>query len=126
MAAKPKSRARTQPIPPKFEAGYLSRLDKRTTVANELRERYEELTNDLGGAEHLSYQQRSLVERALWLEHWLHLQERELCAGRTDGFEAGRWVQSLNALVGLFRAVGLERQSRNVTDLQTYIAGKAS
>ncbi|MFY0691507.1 MAG: hypothetical protein JXR14_06225 [Paracoccaceae bacterium] len=80
----------SQPFPKRFKAGYLDRLDGRTSTAMELKERWQEFTDDLGGVDGLSYQQRSLVERALWLEHWLHTQERELCAGRLRYEPAGK------------------------------------
>jgi hypothetical protein len=57
-------------VPEKFEQGFLETLDGRTEIAQAMRERFRAITNDLGGADRLSYVQRSLVERALWLEYW--------------------------------------------------------
>jgi hypothetical protein len=107
-------------IPDRYAPGYLDKLDGRTAIAADMRARWHDLTNDLGGADHLSYAQRSLVERALWLEHWIAGQERELAEGRDA--DTGRLTQATNALLGLFRTLGLERRSRDVTpDLATYI-----
>lgn len=101
------------PVPGQFVNGWLDALDGRLTLARELRERYQVLTDDLGGADHLSYAQRSLCERALWLEFWLARQEQELAAGKD--FDAGKWTQACNALSGLFAKLGLERRARDVT-----------
>lgn len=112
-------------IPDKFAAGYLDRLDGRTAIAVDMRHRWQALTNDLGGEANLSYAQRSLVERALWLEHWLHIQEQALADGDHANFDAGRWTQACNALQGILVKLGLERKARDVTDLATYLRGKA-
>jgi len=111
-------------IPDTFTAGYLGQLDGRKAIAVEMRARWDALTADLGGVERLSYSQRSLVERALWLEHWVAMQERILANG--GDADTGRMTQATNSLLGLYRTLGLERRSRDVTpDLATYIGGKA-
>ncbi|SNT38116.1 hypothetical protein [Tropicimonas sediminicola] len=111
-------------MPDKFEAGYLNRLDGRTAIANDMRGRWQEITEDLGGAASLSYAQRSLVERALWLEHWLQVQERALAEGRVEDFDSGRWTQGCNSLVGILSRLGLERSPRDVS-LANYLEGKS-
>lgn len=113
-------------IPAKFAAGYLDRLDGRTAIAVEMRHRWQQVTADLGGEASLSYAQRSLIERALWLEHWLAIQEQSLADGDHASFDAGRWTQASNALLGLWRTLGLERKARDVTDLRSYIGGRAA
>jgi hypothetical protein len=112
-------------IPDRFAAGYLERLDGRTAIAVEMRARWQSMTDDLGGVDRLSYSQRSLVERALWIEHWIAQQERELAKGRIEAFDAGRWTQATNSLLGLYRTLGIERRAKDVTDLASYIASKA-
>jgi hypothetical protein len=76
-----------QTILAQFHNGWLDALDFRTAMTKEMRDRFVALTNDLGGADRLSYAQRSLCERALWLEYWLASQERSLAAG--SEFDAG-------------------------------------
>ena len=98
-------------------------MDGRLSLARDMRERFATVCNDLGGADRLSYMQRSLVERALWLEYWLSQQERELASGA--GFDVGKWVQAANSLQGIYSKLGLQRQARDVPDLQTYLAAKA-
>ena len=112
-------------IPPKFAPGYLDRLDGRTAIAVDMRHRWQQITDDLGGEATLSYSQRSLVERALWLEHWLAVQERALADGDYGAFDAGRWTQACNALQGILKTLGIERKAKDVTSLSDYIAGKA-
>lgn len=106
-------------LPKKFRPGCLAELDGRLLVAKELRRRYDELVTDLGGLDSLSYAQRSLAEHAIWLGHWLMTQERRLAEG--SSFDAGSWVQSCNALSGLYKTLGLRRVPRDVQDLQTYL-----
>lgn len=113
-------------IPEKFAGGYIDRLDGRTAIAVDMRARWQQITDDLGGADRLSYAQRSLVERALWIEHWIAQQERELAEGRAGGFDAGRWTQATNSLLGLYRTLGIQRRAKEVTSLADYIAGRAA
>lgn len=107
--------------PPKqFAPGWLDQLDGRTGVAQTMRERYAAMTSDLGGVESLSYAQRSLVERALWLEYWLQTQEVELAQG--NAFDVGKWTQAANALQGILSKLGLTRQAKDVPSLGEYLA----
>lgn len=111
-------------IPGEFSQGWLAKLDGRTIIAQEMQARFAEVCKDLGGIEALSYMQRSLVERALWLEFWLGQQERDLASGSAD-FDVGRWVQAANGLQGIYGKLGLQRRARDVTDLAAYMKGKA-
>ena len=113
-------------IPDKFSPGYLAALDGRTAIAQDMRARWAAMTADLGGEATLSYAQRSLVERALWLEHWLAVQEQALAAGQYEAFDAGKWTQACNALQGILVKLGLERKQKDVTSLADYIKGKAA
>jgi len=112
-------------VPERFRQGWLHSLDGRLSLARELRQRYQELTDDLGGADQLSYQRRTLAERAVWLEYHLSRQEQALAEGGED-FNAGQWVQSCNALVGLLKTLGLDRAARDVPSLAEYLAQRAS
>ena len=103
----------------KFNTGWLSELDKRTALAQVMLERYRAFTDDLGGADSLTYAKRSLVERALHLEYWLALQERALIEGAE--FDVGKWVQATNSLQGILSKLGLERQAKDVTSLKDYL-----
>lgn len=104
--------SKEQTAPTSFAPGWIEALDGRTAIAQDVRKRYVALTNDLGGEESLSYQKRSLVERALWLE--VHLRGLERTLAETGELDSGRWVNAVNSLVGLYKSLGLDRQSRPV------------
>ncbi len=110
---------KAQNTPEKHSPGWIAGLDMRTAVGRDMRGRYQEVCADLGGEGVLSYAQRSLIERALWLEYWIAQQERALASGAE--VDMGKLTQAGNSLLGLFRTLGLERKPRDVTDLQTYI-----
>lgn len=107
--------------PEQYAPGYLEELDGRTAAARLMRQRFIAFTNDLGGADHLSYAQRSLVERGLWLEFWMAQQEE--CLARGDDFDVARWTQAANSLQGIYSKLGLERKARDVPDLQSILSG---
>ncbi|QTP55426.1 hypothetical protein HNO51_12485 [Billgrantia sulfidoxydans] len=113
-----------QAPPDTYSPGWLSTLDGRTGIAQTMRSRYAAMTSDLGGAESLSYAQRSLVERALWLEYWLQQQEVELAEGKE--FDVSRWIQAANGLQGILAKLGLERKARDVPSLADYLAARES
>lgn len=110
--------------PERFTTGWLSQLDGRTGIAQVMRERYRAFTDDLGGNDQLSYAQRSLVERGLWLEYWLASQEQALAAG--NDFDVGKWTQAANSLQGIYAKLGLQRQAKELPSLDAYLKGKAT
>lgn len=111
-------------IPEKYTPGYLDDLDGRLAVAQVMRERYRVFTDDLGGADRLSYAKRSLVERALWLEYWLSQQEQSLATG--SDFDVGKWVQAANSLQGILTKLGLDRQAKDIPNLSDFIKSRAA
>ncbi|WP_322407433.1 hypothetical protein U0358_06490 [Idiomarina sp. PL1-037] len=108
-------------VPDNYSPNWLQSIDQRTSVAQSLKRRYGELAADLGGESTLSYQQRALIDRALFLE--FHLQQEEVKLASGAEFDSGRWVQSCNALLGIFKTLGLQRQAREVT-LASYVKAK--
>ena len=111
--------------PSQFKNGWLDQLDKRTALGQVMQARYDELTTDLGGVNNLSYQQRSLIERSLWLEYWLSKQEQALAGGDLEDFNVGQWVQASNALQGLFSKLGLERKAKDPVSLKDLMQASA-
>jgi hypothetical protein len=101
-----------------YAPNWLSTLDNRTTIANDLRQRHKDLCDDLGGIDALSYQKRALIDRAIFLEFHLQDEERKLATGAD--FDSGRWVQAANSLSGIFSKLGLNRTRREVS-LNQYI-----
>ena len=114
--------SKTQPVGSQFTNGWLDGLDGRLGVARELRQRFQALTGDLGGSASLSYAERSLCERALWLEYWLAKQETELANG--GEFDVGKWVQAANSLQGIFAKLGLKRVAKDVPSLHEWVAAR--
>jgi len=114
--------AKLEAPPEKFQQGFLSELDGRTSIAQTMRERHRAFTDDLGGKDRLSYAQLSLVERALWLEYWLASQEQALATG-TD-FDVGKWTQAANSLQGIYAKLGLDRRAKEVPDLQSFLKSR--
>lgn len=102
-----------QSIPADFSGDWLEKLDGRTRLAQACRTRYAALTDDLGGHDRLSYQRRSLAKRAVWLEAVIETQEAALARG--DDVDQGRMTQALNSLLGVFKALGLDRKARDVS-----------
>lgn len=109
-------------IPDHFEPRFLDDLDGRSNVTRRLRHRVAQLHSDLGGEDRLSYAQRSLCLRAIWLESWLEAREVDAAEGRP--IDIGKQIQALNTLLGLWRTLGLERKARDVPDLQSYLRGR--
>lgn len=99
-------------LPVKFQAGFLSTLDGRTELARALRANRQAIVEDIGGEADLSHIKSALVERFVWLEGILQTIEHEMASGRIDKSEAlGRWIQGLNAMSGLAKALGVERKA---------------
>ena len=114
---------KTQPVSAQFANGWLDGLDGRLGIARELRQRFQALTDDLGGTSSLSYAERSLCERALWLEYWLSTQEKELADGGAL-FDVGKWTQAANSLQGIYSKLGLKRVAKNVPTLHEWMAAR--
>ena len=102
---------------------FLDALDGRYRIARALKSRLKELHADLGGPEHLSYAERSLCKRVLFLEASIEGVEARLAQG--EAVDIGPWVQSLNSMLGLYRVLGVERRSRDVSTLQEYLRDRA-
>jgi hypothetical protein len=107
-------------VPAEFTPQWLASLDARTSVAQAMRARYLEITNDLGGEDSLSYLQKSLIARYMWAEFWIQQQEQSMAAGQE--VDIGKYVQASNNLVGLSNRLGLERKAKNVPSLADFIA----
>ncbi|MDQ2069060.1 hypothetical protein [Natronospira bacteriovora] len=111
--------AKNRELPPRYRPDWIEKMDGRTTLARVVNERYETLANDLGGIEVLSYQKRSLCKRAIWMEAIIEQQEAALSRG--EEVDQGKLTQAVNTLIGLLKTLGLERQARDVPDLQQYL-----
>ena len=116
---------RRRDVPDAWHAGILSELDQRTGLARELHERLAALMDDLGGADSLSYQQRVLCERAIFLELWCQREEAKLVKDG-DVAAVAQWTQASNALAGLLAKLGLHRCSKDITPHPLQYASKVT
>jgi hypothetical protein len=110
-------------IPDKYSPDFADRLDGRTLIAKAIRERIEAIESDMGGADSLSHARRSLVRRVVWLEAIVEHSEQKLAAG--EGIDLGGHTQAINALIGLYRLLGLERRQRPARTLREVMRGDA-
>ena len=111
-------------IPQQYAADWLEKMDGRTAIARAVNERLHSLLADLGGADALSYQQRSLAKRAIWTEAVIEQSEAALARG--EDVDVGRITQANNSLIGLYRVLGIERKVKDVPDLATYLASRGA
>ena len=115
-------RGKTDTVPGQFSQDWIARLDGRTTLARAVRDRLHTLQTDLGGESALSYQERSLCRRAVWLECLIEQRESMLAKGHE--IDEGSHTQSINALMGVWKALGLQRRQRDVPTLSEYLANR--
>ncbi len=107
---------------PKWSRDFLSHIDGRSELGYALRKRREALENDISGGEPdlLTYGQKSLICRAIWLECRLGHDESKLITG--DPISAGSHATLLNALVACYRTLGIHRRVKRTPSLKDYIA----
>ena len=111
-------------ILPDWSDDFLSHIDARSRLGYVLKQRLAALEDyvSVGEPERLTYPQRSLIRRALWLEARLELDEARIAGG--DPISAGAHACLLNALTNLFRTLGIEPKIKQVKSLRDYIASQ--
>jgi hypothetical protein len=99
-----------------FEPRFWAQLDGRTGTAQAIRERYDALRADAG----VECEQRDLLaQRAVFLSLVLETQE---CVAVANGtFDLGAYVQAVNGLTGMLKALGLDKRAKDTDVLRTYI-----
>lgn len=111
---------RVRMLPHKYRRDWLHALDRRSAIFHAISARLADLTQDLGGADALSYQQRSLCKRAIWIESRLMAIEEEMIVDGND--EAmGTYGYLTNILMGIYKTLGIHRQARSIGKLRDYI-----
>lgn len=110
---------KSKTVPEQFTPQWMQSLDGRTAIAQEMRRRFDEVAADLGGADQLSYLERSLVSRYLWAEFWIQQQELAIAVGQE--VDIGRYTQAVNSATGLANKLGLKRVAKDVPDIATYL-----
>lgn len=120
MAKTREQRKKELAIPKSFVPRFWDEVDGRYSIAKEIRRRYETLRDDTGAE---SYQKDMLCQRAVFIGVQLETMECE--AAETGKFDPGVYTQMTNSLLGLLKALGLERAIKDSGDLRTYIAERA-
>lgn len=116
MATRKEQRAKRIAIPTTFQPRFWEEVDGRYAIAKEIRRRYETLRNDVGSD---SYQKELLCQRAVFVGVQLETMECE--ATESGKFDPGVYTQMTNTLLGLLKALGLDRHVKDVTSLKSYI-----
>lgn len=107
-----------QLLPDSYSPDWIEKLDGRTAIAQAVRARLQALATDAGGE--LSYQRYSLCKRAVWMEALV--EQREAAIARGEVVDEGKLTQAVNTLMGLLKALGLERQVKPANTLQGALA----
>jgi hypothetical protein len=120
MTARPK----LTDLPAEYVPGFLRELDRRTDLFQRLNAAYVRIVDDAGGEEAMSRVKLSLIERFVFLNEMLERWELEIVTNRNDAAAAlSRWVQAVNSLQGLARAIGIQVEGRRKPTLKAYLSG---
>jgi hypothetical protein len=112
----PKTKKKKPKLPIVFEPHLLQDADNRFGIIKEIKRRYRVLVEDAGAD---SYQKEVLCERAVFLA--VRLETMERMAAETGEFDAGIYTNMTNTLIGLLKALGLEKQFKKTVDLKSYV-----
>lgn len=96
----------------RFDEDFLESMDGRGRTVRTLRQRLGALVSDLGGAPHLSYQEKSLCKRLIHLERLIERKESTLAHG--GNIEETNYLSAINTLSGLCGKLGLKRRARQI------------
>src|SRR6266545_174343 len=91
-----------------FKPHFWSDADSRIAVVRTIRKRVELMKSHAGGNE--SYQREILCERAVFVAILLETAETKAAEG--EPLDLAAYVQGVNALTGLLRALGLEKRMK--------------
>lgn len=104
-------------LPKKFVPRFWADSDSRISIVKAIKRRVQLLREHAGGGE--SVQRDLLCQRIAFLS--ILIESQEVAAVSGGAFDSGSFVQSVNALLGLLKTVGLDKRIRNVGDLKTYL-----
>jgi hypothetical protein len=121
MARKPKQKLLTQ-LPAKFDPDFIERLSRRYSLARVVQARREALEAHCGGG--LSYIQRSLIKRTIWIELLTESYEQKVASG--EEIDVGALTQLNNTLKGLYKDLGLKPALRSIETLHDVMYGDAT
>ncbi len=103
-----------------FKPYFWQDADSRIAVVRIIRNRVERMKSDAGGSE--SYQREILCQRAVFIS--ILLETAETRAAEGEPFDMGAYVQGVNALMGLLKALGLEKRVKSAGGLKEYLDSK--
>ncbi len=107
-------------LPARFEPGFLDKADGRCQIVKTIKHRLERLKADCNAD---SFQKQILCERAVFLATLL--QTQELAAYEGEELNLGSYVQAINSLLGVLKALGLTKQISQIIDLKEYVEARA-
>jgi hypothetical protein len=106
-------------LPNRFTPKFWQDADRRIALVRQIEARVERLKQDAGAD---SMQKEVLCERTVFLLAVMETNERNALDGEKD-FDAGSYTQTLNALVGCLRLLGLEKKAKSL-GLSKYVEDK--
>ncbi len=117
-----KSERRNVKLPTTFEPLFWASCDRRITAVREIQKRYEQLKEDTGVD---NTQRELLCQRAAFIA--IRLETMEVEAVQEGRFDPGVYSNLNNTLLGLLKALGLEKKSQARTvDLKAYVKERSS
>lgn len=108
-------------LPARYRTGFPWQLDKRARASREIAADMVRLWSDLGGVDALSTQQLMVVERLTFLRQRLIQHEQATLNGKEPPMSSNEYVAAVNTTLGLLKALGLQRQARDVDDLNSWL-----
>jgi hypothetical protein len=115
---KPSRRANKEvSVSTKFSPRLWEDCDARLAIIRGIRSRYHILKTAVGGDE--SPQRDLLAKRIAFLA--ILIESSEVSAAEGGHIDRGIYIQAVNALTGLLKAVGLERRVKNAGGLRSYL-----
>jgi hypothetical protein len=113
--AREKSAKLLASLPTKFDPNFVENMDMRFALSHIVQSRIEALESHRGGADCLSYVERSLIRRCVWLELITETFEQRFAEGHET--DIGALTQLNNTLKGLYKDLGLKPVTRTVNRL---------
>ncbi len=101
-------------VPAKFDPAFVEKLSKRYAITRAIKERRQALEDHWGG--NLSYVQKSVVRRVLWLELLAEVYEQRVANG--EEVDIGAITQISNTLKGFYKEIGYAPKSKSVRNLR--------
>ncbi len=118
MASSNGSKKKLSFVPADWSPRLLEEMDGRLAVVKEIKRRMDDLCEDAGVD---STQKRMLASQAVFVN--LQLETMQAEALETGEIQMGVYYQAVNCLVGLLKALGLDRKVQQVT-LRQYVQEK--